>query len=218
MEFHPERRSSSWSQADSVAAVGGARGPELHGQPGAARGADYLTGVLADGRIGEGWAGTDPNGSHVNLVVARRGSPTAAAVVGALAAPRPGYLPFLACLERGAVVRPTTVVVNKTALETDAQSRIVWGAGQLGVAQGVLDAVADATVAPEDAPELLLLVALWIDAAAHDEAAVRTATRKAVHAALAAALRPSTVEDVAALVARREQANNPWYGEGTGTV
>ena len=32
-----------------------------------------------DGRIGEAWAGEVPNGSHINLVVARRGSPTAAA-------------------------------------------------------------------------------------------------------------------------------------------
>ena len=35
-----------------------------------------------DGRIGEGWSGVAPNGSHVNVVLARRGSPTAAAAVG----------------------------------------------------------------------------------------------------------------------------------------
>ena len=27
-----------------------------------------------DGRIGEGWGGVSPNGSHVNVVLARRGS------------------------------------------------------------------------------------------------------------------------------------------------
>jgi hypothetical protein len=32
-----------------------------------------------DGRFGEAWAGTAPNGSHINLVIGRRGSPTAAA-------------------------------------------------------------------------------------------------------------------------------------------
>lgn len=32
-----------------------------------------------DGRIGEGWSGESPNGAHVNVVLARRGSPTAAA-------------------------------------------------------------------------------------------------------------------------------------------
>ena len=34
-----------------------------------------------DGRIGEGWSGEAPNGSHVNIVLARRGSPTAAAAI-----------------------------------------------------------------------------------------------------------------------------------------
>ncbi|MDX6526579.1 MAG: hypothetical protein QOI43_2090, partial [Gaiellales bacterium] len=35
-----------------------------------------------DGRLGEAWSGTVPNGSHVNLAIGRRGSPTAAAIVG----------------------------------------------------------------------------------------------------------------------------------------
>src|SRR6478752_1158314 len=41
-----------------------------------------------DGRIGEAWSGDVPNGSHINLVLAWRGSPTAAVAVSALANPR----------------------------------------------------------------------------------------------------------------------------------
>ncbi len=165
-----------------------------------------------DGCIGEGWAGEDPNGSHVNLVAARRGSATGAAVAAALASPRPGHLPFIACLERGAMVRPTTVVVNKAPLEGEAQSRVVWGAAQLGIAQGVLDAVAEGLVDPGEAAELLLLVAVWIDPAAHDETAVRKASRTATFRALADALRPPSAAEVTALTARREAANTPFYG------
>ena len=55
-----------------------------------------------DGRIGEAWSGEVPNGSHINVVLARRGSPTAAAAAAALAGPRPGIVPFLACLSPGA--------------------------------------------------------------------------------------------------------------------
>ena len=88
-----------------------------------------------DGRIGEAWSGEVPNGSHINVAVARRGSPTAAALTGALAAPRPGHLPFLACLEPGTPVRPTTIVVNKVTLGSDALERLTWGAAQLGIAQ-----------------------------------------------------------------------------------
>jgi 5,6,7,8-tetrahydromethanopterin hydro-lyase len=164
-----------------------------------------------DGRVGEGWAGEDPNGSHINLVVARRGSPTGAQAVAALASPRPGHLPFIACLERGAMVRPTTVVVNKVALERDDQSRMVWGAAQLGIAQGVLDGVADGLIDAADAAELLLLVAVWIDPAAGDETAVRKATRSATRSALADALLPPSAERVEALASRRERANTPYY-------
>ena len=50
-----------------------------------------------DGPIGEAWAGEAPDGSHINVVLAERGSATAAAAVGALAepAPRPHAVPRL---------------------------------------------------------------------------------------------------------------------------
>jgi 5,6,7,8-tetrahydromethanopterin hydro-lyase len=167
-----------------------------------------------DGRIGEAWSGEAPNGSHINLVVARRGSPTAAAVVGALASPRPGHVPFLACVEPGAVVRPATVVVNKSTIDDDALGRMTWGAAQLGIAQGVLDAVADGVLEPEEADEIVLLVAVWVDPAAHDEAAVKEANRAATRAAVMDALTAHSAGAVMDVTARREQAHNAFFGEG----
>lgn len=167
---------------------------------------------LLDGRIGEAWSGEVPNGSHVNVVVARRGSPTAAALAGALASPRPGHLPFLACLEPGTLVRPTTIVVNKVTLGSDQLERLTWGAAQLGIAQGVLDAVADGTLDAAEVPELLLLVAVWVDPKAHDETAVRRANREAMQAALADAVSPPSADVVRTLAARREDARNAYYG------
>lgn len=165
-----------------------------------------------DGRIGEAWAGEAPNGAHINVVVARRGSPTAAAIVGALASPRPGHLPFLACVRLGEVVRPTTVIVNKNTLDGDVLSRFTWGAAQLGIAQGVLDAVADGTIAAAEAGDLVLLVPVWVDAGASDETAVRLANREATHAALANAVGPADAETIRALADRREEATNAYYG------
>ena len=123
-----------------------------------------------DGRIGEGWSGEVPNGSHINLVLARRGSPTAAAAAAALAGPRPGHVPILVCLKgAGTPVRPATIMVNKVTIERDALARMTWGAAQLGIAQGVLDAVADGLLDAEDTAEVLLMVAVWVDPNAHDE-------------------------------------------------
>lgn len=164
-----------------------------------------------DGRIGEAWAGEVPNGAHVNVVIGRRGSPTAAAIAGALADARPGHLPFLACLELGQVVRPTTVIVNKATFASDQHSRLTWGAAQLGIAQGVLDAVAERLLDPKEAPELMLLVPVWVDPGASDETALRLANREAVRAAIADAVSPPKPRTVRALAARREEATNVYY-------
>ena len=165
-----------------------------------------------DGAIGEAWAGEVPNGSHVNLVVARRGSPTAAAAAGALASPGPGHAPFLACLLAGTMVRPPTIVVNKSTIDDDRLRRITWGAAQLGIAQGVLDAVAEGLIDAEEADELVLLVALWVDPAADDEPAVKQANREAIRSAIADAVALRTPDTMRDLAERREEAANAFYG------
>jgi 5,6,7,8-tetrahydromethanopterin hydro-lyase len=165
-----------------------------------------------DGRIGEAWAGERPDGCHVNVVLARRGSPTAAAATLALASPRPGHVPFLAALRDGRMIRPATIVVNKTALENERIERLTWGAAQLGIAQGVLDAVAGDLIAPDDADDLVLLLAVWIDAAAVDETAVRGAAREATRAAIADAVAPPSGEEIRASVEGREEARSAYYG------
>lgn len=176
-----------------------------------------------DGRIGEGWGGEGVLGCHVNVVVAVQGSPTAAAAATVLASPRPGHVPFLVCAGAGTVVRPATVFVNKTTLDGPGIERLTWGAAQIGVARGVLDAVHDGTVPVHAAHRLVLLVACWLDPAAGRgtvdegvETAVCGAARTAVLAALHDAVRatPHQVrhDAVAALVTARERITNGFYG------
>jgi 5,6,7,8-tetrahydromethanopterin hydro-lyase len=165
-----------------------------------------------DGAIGEAWSGEVPNGSHINLVLARRGSPTAAAAAAVLASPRPGHLPILACLKgAGTPVRPATIVVNKVTIEGDGLERMTWGAAQLGIAQGVLDAVAEGLLDAEETADVVLLVAVWVDPDAHDETAVRIANREATRAAVADALEPPAPEAVLALAEQRDDATNAYY-------
>jgi 5,6,7,8-tetrahydromethanopterin hydro-lyase len=147
----------------------------------------------------------------MNVVLARRGSPTAAGAVTALASPRPGHVPFLVALGAGTVVHPLTIFVNKTTIDTEAFGRLTWGAGQLGVGQGVLDAVAERLVDPAEASEMLLLAAVWIDPAAQDEPALRQSCREATRTAIADALEPATAEAVRALVERRDDVANAFY-------
>jgi 5,6,7,8-tetrahydromethanopterin hydro-lyase len=166
---------------------------------------------MLDGRIGEAGAGDGPDGCHVNVVLARRGSATAAAAVSALASPRPGHTPFLVCFGPGTVIHPLTIFVNKSTIDSDALGRMTWGAGQLGVGQGVLDAVADGLLDAAEAPEVTVLAAVWIDPAARAETALRRACREATRAAIADALEPASVEAVRALVERRDDVANAFY-------
>jgi formaldehyde-activating enzyme len=169
--------------------------------------------VDLDGRIGEGWGGVKPNGSHVNVVLARRGSPTFAAAISMFAQPSPGHTPVLVCVgpdEAGyEPVWPPTLMMNKATARDDAHETITWGAAQLGIGQGVLDAVADGLLEPTD--DVVVLVAVWVDPTATDETAVREANRAAVRKAIGTCVEGRDPAAAAALVANRDALRNPFY-------
>jgi formaldehyde-activating enzyme len=166
-----------------------------------------------DGRLGEGWGGRGANGTHVNVVLARRGRATAAAAIGMFAHPTPGHTPILVCVgpeqSRYEPVWPPTLMMNKaTALEERHQT-LTWGAGQLGIAQGVLDAVAAGLI--EATHELVVLVAIWIDARADDETALRLAAREAVRNALRMCVEGRPPAAAQRLVDERDTLTSPFY-------
>ncbi len=167
-----------------------------------------------DGRIGEGWGGVAPNGSHVNVVLARRGSPTAAAVASMLAHPSPGHTPVLCCVgpsqQEYQPIWPPTLMMNKATATDERHQTITWGAAQLGIGQGVLDAVADGLL--EATGDLYVLVAVWIDPRADDETAVREASRAAVRKAIGVCVEGRPPDAAARLVAERDSLTNPFYG------
>src|SRR2546421_11525993 len=167
-----------------------------------------------DGRIGEGWGGLSPNGAHLNVVLARRGSATAAAAIGMLAHPSPGHTPVLVCVGPDQPsyepVWPPTLMMNKSTALEDRHQTMTWGAAQLGIGQGVLDAVADGLV--EATQELIVLVAVWIDGAADDETAVRKAAREGMRKAIGVCVEGRDPADVRRLVDERDTLRNPFYG------
>jgi formaldehyde-activating enzyme len=105
-------------------------------------------------------------------------------------------------------VWPPTIMINKeTALEPLHQ-KITWGAGQLGIAQGVLDAVAERLIPCSG--DLLVFVAIYIDPAATDETAVRLASRAATFKGVRTA-REGRGDAAAELVERRDTITSPFY-------
>jgi formaldehyde-activating enzyme len=166
-----------------------------------------------DGRIGEGWSGEAPNGSHVNIVLARRGSPTAAAAISMLAHPAPGHTPVLVCVgptqQEYEPVWPPTLMMNKATAADERHQTLTWGAAQLGIGQGVLDAVADGLL--EASGDLVVLVAVWVDPAGADETAIRFASRAATRKAIGVCVEGRDPAAAAALVERRDSLRNPFY-------
>jgi formaldehyde-activating enzyme len=167
-----------------------------------------------DGRIGQAWGGLGADGSHVNVVLARRGTASAAAIMTAFTSPAPGHTPVLVCVgpdqpSYEAVV-PPTIMVNKATATEERHQTITWGAAQLGIGQGVLDAVADGLLAPD--LDTIVLVAVWVDPAAQDETAVRDANREAVRRAIGEAVNGPNPETVERLLRERDTVTNPFYG------
>ena len=126
---------------------------------------------------------------------------------------RPGHTPVLCCVgpsqQEYEPIWPPTLMMNKATALEDRHQTITWGATQLGIGQGVLDAVADGLI--EATGELIVLVAVWIDSRADDETAVRVAARAATRKALGVCVEGRDPKAAARLVAERDALTNPFY-------
>ncbi len=166
-----------------------------------------------DGRIGEGWSGADPDGAHVNVVLATRGTPTAAALLTTFTSPMPGHTPILVVVgedkDHYEPVWPPTIMINKATATEELHQTITWGAAQLGIAQGVLDAVAEGVLRATG--DVLVFVTIYIEPGATDETAVRTASRAATLKGVRMAATGRSPDAVHALVDRRDSLRSPFY-------
>lgn len=145
----------------------------------------------------------------MNTVLGRKGGPVEIAWATALATPRQGHIPFVTVLRPNMPVKPATLFVNKADIRGDRHAELTWGAAQAGVAQGVLEAVADGTIPAGEVEELVLIAAVWVDWAADDEEAIYSGNVEATRGALAAGAegRPAIDE----LLGLRGEPANPFF-------
>jgi formaldehyde-activating enzyme len=167
-----------------------------------------------DGRVAEAWGGdAGANGSHVNVVLARRGTPTHAAMLGTLTTPTPGHTPIMVVVGEDQPsyepVWPPTLMINKATATEDLHVSLTWGAAQLGIAQGVLDAVADGLLEPTD--DVLVFVCVYVDPAGTDATAIRKANREATRKAIGVCVHGRDPAAARALVERRDEVTSPFY-------
>ncbi len=140
--------------------------------------------------VGEGFAGSGTEAAHINTVLGDRDGPVGTAFTTALASPTVGHTPFLVVAQPGLAVQPPTLFVPKATITTDGDGRrhaeLTWGAAQSGVAEGVLDALDEGVVDPDEVVHQVLIAAVWVDPQATDRRAVRSNNRQATLDALRA--------------------------------
>ena len=100
---------------------------------------------------------------------------------------------------------------NKTTIDSEHLGSLTWGAAQLGIGQGVCDAVDEGLIPLEHVDDLVLLIALYVDPEGGDHTALRKANRLAARNAIADALQTDHREQARALIAGRETARNRFY-------
>jgi 5,6,7,8-tetrahydromethanopterin hydro-lyase len=168
----------------------------------------------ATSQFGESFIGQGAEAAHINTVLGAKGGPVEAAFATALATPRPGHVAFVTVVRPGLAVKPLTLFVNKAPLNEGHEGRrhaeLTWGAAQAGLASGVLWAVADSVVPPEQVNERLLIAAVWVDPAARNEALVYENNRQAARAALEAGRDGLPALDEVLSV--RDAPRNPFLG------
>jgi formaldehyde-activating enzyme len=137
----------------------------------------------------------------------------------AFTSPKPGHSPILVCVgetkDDYEPVWPPTVMMNKaTTTPGSSHETITFGAAQLGIGQGVLDAVAEGLLEPTG--DTIVFVAIWVHEDVEDETAMRKATRAATHKGVATAVQGRDPAAARALVERRDSLRSPFRrGERT---
>ncbi|MFD7180750.1 formaldehyde-activating enzyme [Streptomyces sp. NPDC059904] len=160
--------------------------------------------------IGEAFVGAGVNAAHTNIVLGRKGGPVETAWATALATPSAGHVPFMTVVRPSVPVKPLTLFVNKAAADGELHERATWGSAQAGLAQGVTDALLDGTVPADEADDLLIIAAVWVNPGVDDLDESFRNQRVAAHQALRAAVecRP-TSGDV--IDAAKSGVTNPFY-------
>jgi 5,6,7,8-tetrahydromethanopterin hydro-lyase len=160
--------------------------------------------------IGESFVGEGPDAAHTNVVIGRKGGPLETAWATALATPTVGHAPFVTVLRPNVPVKPLTLFVSKAEPSGELHQNAIWGSAQAGLAAGVARALAEGLIPAEEADELLIIAAVWVNPAVGDLDASYRNQREAAYSAVAAAARREPSVD-AVLEAAKLGPANPFF-------
>lgn len=162
--------------------------------------------------IGESFYGLDDKGNlnaaHTNVIIGETNGVAGQALANAMAAPRQGYIPFMAIHAPNIPVKPATLFAQKAEISGELHGNATWGAAQAGVARGVLDAIEKGIITEEMQHNWCIVACVWVNPGCNDLDTVYINQRQAMYEAIQRAFSGfPTSEDVANV----KKFKNPFY-------
>lgn len=156
----------------------------------------------------EAWAGEGANAAHLNFAIGLKGGPIEQAFLTAMTTPHIGTIPFFTVLQPNWPIKPFTLFINKADFRSEQHSRLTWGPAQAGVAEGILTAVQQHIITPEQVDDYLAIASVWVDWKADSEEQVYNNNKEAALRAMERAFKSApAIND---LLARLGHADNPF--------
>ncbi len=163
--------------------------------------------------IGESFVGEDGagnfNAAHINALFGPKSSAVGQALLNAMAAPRQGYIPFMAIHQPGISVKPDTLFATKAEITSDKHGDATWGAAQAGLARGIQDLVEEGVITDDMFENWCIVACVWVNPKVTDLDLVYDNNRQCIAKAITKALtgKPSKQEVANA----QANAYNPFY-------
>lgn len=159
--------------------------------------------------IAEAFVGEGPNAAHINVFIGEKTGPVGTALASSVAAPRMGYIPFMAVHKPNVSVKPATLCATKADLQGETHSNMTWGPAQAGIARGVQECVEEKILPPEAPDDWCIIAGVWVNWSADDADVVYQHNYQAMKLAIQRAMtNQPTLEEI-------EKANqnpgNPFY-------
>jgi len=159
-------------------------------------------------RVGEALAGKNAEVAHIDLMIGVKDGPVGDAYAKAKASPTPGHEPLVAILEPNVLVKPVTLMVPTVLIKNMRQASMVYGPAQAGVAKAVADSLADGSIPPEVAEDLIIIANVFVHPSAVNRQRVYINNYKAMRHAVRRAVegRPLTDE----VMENRDRSRHPF--------
>lgn len=119
--------------------------------------------------IGEALVGDGNEIAHIDLLIGDKTGPVGVAFATALANQSHGHTNLLAVITPNVVCKPATVLITKVTIKGLGQAVQMFGPAQSAVARAVTDCVADGTIPPSKADELVIVCGVFIHPQAKDD-------------------------------------------------